>query len=309
MNYQASTIKKPTTKKRTRRTKKQMEALRGAIHDLARDHRVCTVRHIYYLGIGLYWDKDTGGKRNNYSNVVRLAGQMREDNLLPWDWISDNTRWVRRPSMYLSAEDALDSWVKNYRRDLMAYQPLNVEVWCESDSIAGVIEPITSRYGIELFVCRGQASKAYVREAVMYYRQDRRPVHILFVGDWDPSGIAIGAAVNERIQRYGNERVNLHFERIGVTADDVRSGRYTSHASNRRDSNFKRFKAICADERLDPGLAVEVEAIPPGELRTRLESAIEDRLDRDQWHASAVAEQSEREHLATMRTLMGDMRP
>ena len=95
MTYEARPIK------RTRRTKAQMEALRQAIVDLAEENQVCTIRHIYYLGIGLYWDKDTGGKRTNYGNVVRLSGELREKNILPWEWISDNTRWVRQPNMYL----------------------------------------------------------------------------------------------------------------------------------------------------------------------------------------------------------------
>jgi DNA topoisomerase VI subunit A len=282
-----------------------MEALRTAIHDLARDNKVCTVRQIYYLGIGRYWDKDTGGKRKNYSMVVRLAGQMREDEQLPWHWISDNTRWVRRPNMYLSADDALETWIANYRRDLWAYQPRKVEVWCESDSIAGVIQPITLHYGVELFVCRGQSSKAYVREAAMDYKADGRPVHILYVGDWDPSGLAIENAVGERMARYGDQDAPLRFERVAVTAADVQSDRYTAHASNRKDTNFKRFESLCAEERLDANVAVEVEAIPPRELRSRLEAAIEAQMDGHEWEVAKAAEQSEIEHLHRMKSLIG----
>ena len=298
MTYEASPIK------RTRRTKAQMEALRQAIVDLAEENQVCTIRHIYYLGIGLYWDKDTGGKRTNYGNVVRLSGELREKNILPWEWISDNTRWVRQPNMYLCAEHALDHWVGSYRRDLWADQPTNVEVWCESDSIAGVIAPITHRYGIGLYVCRGQSSKGFVREAAEAYRHDGRPAHIIYAGDWDPSGLSIENAVKERMHRYGGEGLEIRFNRVGVTADDVRSGRFTSHSSNKKDSNFKRFKRICHEQGLDPDVAVEVEAIPPHELRARLEQAIEQRMDGDAWMVAREAEHSEREHLLRMKALL-----
>ena len=247
-----------------------MEMLRNAIVDLAEENQVCTVRQLYYLGIGLFWDKDTDGKRANYNMIVRLAGELRENDTLPWDWISDNTRWVRQPNMYLSAEDAVDQWVGNYRRDLWADQPTNVEVWCESDSIAGVIAPITHRYGLGLYVCRGQSSKGFVREAAEAYRHDGRPAHVIYAGDWDPSGLSIENAVKERMHRYGGEGLDIRFNRVGVTASDVRSGRFTSHDSNKKDSNFKRFKQVCAAENLDPDIAVEVEAIPPHELRARL---------------------------------------
>ena len=306
MIYEASPIKRKP--KRSRRTKEQMRALRAAIHDLARDHQVCTVRHIYYLGIGQFWEKDAGGKRKSYNDVVKISGQLREAGILSWDWISDNTRWVRQPNMYRSANQALDQWIGNYRRDLWAEQPRNVEVWCESDSIAGVIAPITSRYGLGLYVCRGQASKSFVREAAEAYRYDGRPAHVIYAGDWDPSGLAIEKAIEERMHQYAGKGLDLTFQRVGVTAADVHSGRFISHASNKADSNFRRFKQVCIAEGLDPDLAVEVEAIPPYELKARIEQAIEAQMDATAWLVSREAENSERQHLRQMKSLMEQIR-
>lgn len=303
MTYEASPIKK-----RKRRTQAEMDALRDGIYYLARDNQVCTVRQIYYLGVGLYWDKDTGGKRAHYNTVVRIVGELREVELLPWEWIADNTRWIRQPNMYQSAEDALDHWVGNYRRDLWAGQPTNVEVWCESDSIAGVIAPITDRYGLGLYVCRGQSSKGFVHQAAEAYRYDGRPAHVIYAGDWDPSGLAIENAIEERMHRYAGKGLSLTFERIGVTAEDVRSGRFTSHASNRADSNYRQFKKVCADAGLDPDLAVEVEAIPPFELKARLEQAIERQIDGPAWMVAREAEMSERQHLVQMKSLIEGLR-
>ncbi len=297
MTYESRSIK------RTRRTKAEMQALRDGIHEIARDNRVCTIRQIYYLGIGRYWDKDTGGKRKNYSMVVRLAGQMREaeDGSLPWDWVADNSRYVRRPEMYLSAGDALENCIRYYRRDAWQDQPYRVEVWCESDSISGVIYDVTSKYGVGLYPCGGQSGKSFVREAAIAHRESGKPVYVIYAGDWDPSGLSIPRAVEERMQRYGHRDVQMHFSRVGVNPEDVMHGEYTSHSTNKRDPNYRRFVKACRDHDLDPDVSVEVEALPPAELRERIEDKIISLVDVDAWHSTVEAESSEREFMQQWR--------
>ncbi|WAP58860.1 hypothetical protein [Streptomyces sp. S465] len=62
-----------------------MEALREAMSSIAEGARPCSVRHVYYLGIGRLWDKDTGTSCRNYSVVVRELGYMRESGKIPWE--------------------------------------------------------------------------------------------------------------------------------------------------------------------------------------------------------------------------------
>lgn len=117
-------------------------------------------------------------------------------------------------------------------------------------------------------------------------------------GDWDPSGRSVPRSVVERIERYGNNGVELDFQQIAVTADDIRSGRLVSHEANTADSNFKRFREECLREGLDPHEAVEVEALTPGTLRNRLDAAIEHQVrDVHQWNVLARAEQHDRSML------------
>jgi hypothetical protein len=278
-------------------TKAQMESLRRSIVALAEEHQPCTVRQIYYLGIGVLWDKDTGGKRTNYKRVVREVGILRETDRLPWGWIADNTRWVRQDTMYASPEDALDRWGEAYRRDLWASQPRHVEVWCESDSIAGVLDRVTRPLGVGLFVCRGQSSKTYVYEAAQAYRRIGKPVSILYVGDWDPSGLAIPLSVEGRMRRYGSGEISIELVRVAVTPEDVRGGELVvKHQVNRKDSNHRRFAEHCELMGLDPQIAVEVEALPPEELRDRLANALLGLVDDPaSWEATLAAEHSERE--------------
>lgn len=295
----------PSTVKRTRRTKAEMNRLRDAIYHYAQANQRCTIRQIYYLGIGSYWPKDEGGSRKHYRTVVRLAGEMREEDRLPWEWIADATRWVRRDDMHLSGEDAMTEFARSYRRDLWANQQHHVEVWCESDSIASVLSPVTYPAGVSLYVCRGQSSKAYVREATIAYMQRDKPVSILFVGDWDPSGLAIQQAVEDRVERYSDSALEVAFERIAIQPGDIPG--LVSHPVNKRDPNYRRFVERCRLMDLDPQAAVEVEALDPNVLRFRLEAAINSHIeDLRAWNSLYAAEQSERELFLELRDMAQD---
>jgi len=42
-----------------------------------------------------------------YRQVQNLLTKMRREESLPWDWIADNTRWMRKPATYDSLHQAL----------------------------------------------------------------------------------------------------------------------------------------------------------------------------------------------------------
>ena len=282
-----------------------METLRAELHSIVQAAQPCTVRHVYYLGLGKLWEKDTGKSRRNYSVPVRELGHMRENGTLPWEWITDGTRLVRQEMQYDSMLEALERTTEMYRRNLWASQPRRVEVWCESDSISGVLHPITSQWGVGLYSCRGQSSKTFVYEAVRQNQSHGKPLTVLYAGDWDPSGRSIPRSVVERIDRYGSSGIDLDFRQIAITVADVRSGRLVAHEANTADSNFKRFREECQREGLNPYEAVEVEALNPGNLRQRLDHSINGLVQNvHQWNVLARAEQHDRSMLLGIQEAM-----
>jgi hypothetical protein len=277
-----------------------MDDFRGRIRAIAEANQPCSVRQIYYLGIGTLWDKDSGGNRRNYNSVVRELGVMRENGMLPWAWITDATRYVRMATMYDSMEQAIQRTAESYRRDLWSMQPRRVEVWAESDSIAGVIDTVTRPYGVGLFSCRGQASKDFAYNAALVYRSKPKPVTVLYVGDFDPSGLAIPRSLEERLIRYSAGTVSIDFRRCALTVDDVRTGELTSHEVNRDDKSYARYAESCRDLGLDPNQSTEVEALPPAVLRDRLEAQLLALVeDANRWNATLAAERSEKNVLLT----------
>jgi len=289
-----------TTKRRTNR---EMAAFRQALFDIVERNHPCSGRQVYYVGIGSLWEKDRGGSRRSYNDAIRNLGHMRESGMIPWGWITDATRYVRIETMYASPQEALDRWSEAYRRDLWSQQPRRIEVWAESDSTSSLVESVTRPLGVGLYSCRGQASKEFAHNAASVYMSLGKPVTILYLGDWDPSGLAIPRSLEERLNRYSNDEIEIDFQRFAITPANVHDDDLQSHEVNTADRNYRRFAEECTLVGLAPQVAVEVEAMSPPLLRNRLERRLYDLVeDATMWNATLAAEESEREIFRRMAT-------
>ncbi len=126
--------------KRIRRTKSDMAAICDAICAEFEAHHPQTIRHVFYrLTVNGVIPKTAAA----YNTVKRKSLDLRKDGVLPFAWVADNTRWIRRPTTYDSPEEAALACARDYRRALWRHSGVHVEVWSESDSIAGTIVDIT----------------------------------------------------------------------------------------------------------------------------------------------------------------------
>ncbi len=104
-----------------------------------------TVRQIYYaLTVRAVIPKT----ENGYRKACYQLKKMRENEIIPYGWIADNTRYHLKPETDRSLDAALDRWQASYRRDLWANQNVHLEIWVEKDALAGVIIPITAEYDV-----------------------------------------------------------------------------------------------------------------------------------------------------------------
>ena len=278
-----------------------MVEFRAALYGIVAANRPCSVRQVYYVGAGTLWEKDKGGSRTSYNDVVRNLGVMRETGELPWGWLVDTSRYVRIDTMYESITDALDRTHDQYRRNLWATQPRRVEVWAESDSTSMLVEEVTRKLGIGLYSCKGQAGKEFAYASAMTYRQINKPVTILYLGDWDPSGLAIPRSLEDRLNRYSRNTVDITFQRLAVTPDQIREHDLQTHDINSRDSSYGRFVDQCHEVGLSETDAVEVEAFPAPVLREIVEKQLYSMIENvSSWNATLTAEDVDREMLADM---------
>jgi hypothetical protein len=217
---------------------------------------------------------------------------MREKGKIPFAWIADNTRWMRKPDSYDSLADALQNTSKAYRRALWNDQAVYVEIWTEKDALASVLLEETAPWDVPLMVSRGFSSKTYLCEVAHAIVAEGKPAFLYYFGDHDPSGIHIDRHIERTLRRYAPE-AEIHFERVAVLEDQIRAGNLPTRPTKKTDSRSKNFK----------GESVEVDAIEPRRLREMVSECITQHLDQGVLERTRRVEQLERE---TLEKLAGE---
>jgi hypothetical protein len=247
-----------------------------------------TVRQVFYRMVSLGQIAKTESEYKQ--TVVRLLGEMRCDGEIPFGWIADNTRWMRKPQTYSSLEKALQRTAQTYRRAVWDNQPAYVEVWLEKDALAGVVMDWTAAYDVPLMVTRGYPSLSFVYEAAEAIAQLEKPAYLYYFGDYDPSGLDIPRAVESRLREFARD-ADLSFERVAVTTEQIDQWQLATRPTKQTDSRLASFGG---EE------SVEVDAIPPQELRALVRDCIRRHIDEDAHDVLQVAEDSERDILKRM---------
>jgi hypothetical protein len=277
--------------KRFRRTKTAIEDLKNDLYDVVQEIHPATVRQIFYQAVGRGLVEKTEAAYKN--TIVRLLTDMRIEGSLPFNWIADSTRWMRKPRTFSSAEAAIKRTAEAYRRSVWDNQGVYVEVWLEKDALAGVLLDVTEPWDVPLMVTRGYPSLSYLYEASETITYQEKPTHLYYFGDYDPSGIDISRNVEVRLREFAPD-AEIHFERVAVNPEQVQRLNLPTRPTKKSDSRSKGFE----------GESVEVDAIPPGVLRTMAEGCIQQHVDQHQLEVMQVAEKSERQWLQMIASTM-----
>lgn len=275
--------------KKPRRSKQQVEAVCQALYRLLRDNHPMTVRQVFYQLVSMGIIDKTEGE---YKNAVdRLLVRMRRQGELPFNWLSDNTRWMRKPRTYSSLNEMLDTSAAAYRRAVWDNQDAYVEIWLEKDALAGVLAEETRPWDVPLMVVRGFSSLTFLHSAAETIAEVGKPTYLYYFGDYDPSGIDISRKVERDLRQFAREinpKSEIHFERVGVTLEQVETYNLPTRPTKTSDSRSKKFV----------GRSVEVDALPADVLRELARDCITQHIDERALEVLRAAEESER---ATLR--------
>jgi len=261
-----------------------MGAIRRALYDTLEADHPATVRQVFYRLVSNGTIAKTEAEYKQ--TVCRLLGEMRLSGEIPFGWIADNTRWMRKPTTYSSLDQALRHTAEAYRRSLWDTQDVYVEVWLEKDALAGVLMEETKPWDVPLMVTRGYPSLSYLYEAAAQIRACHKPAHLYYFGDYDPSGMDITRNVEQRLRQFA-PAAEIHFERLAVTPNQIDAWQLPTRPTKRSDSRSKGFE----------GGSIEVDAIPPAQLRALARAHIERHIDQRALDVLRVAEREERRWL------------
>lgn len=257
----------------------------GDIIQMLQEDNPMTVRQIFYqlVSRGMI-----GKTENEYKGTVcRLLAKMRRRGWLPYSWIADNTRWMRKPNSYDSLQDMLERSHEFYRRELWANQDDYVEIWLEKDALSGVLYEVTEQWDVPLMVTRGYPSLSFLHSAAEQIAYQGKPTSIYYFGDHDPSGKDIPRVVEERLNEFVDGEVEIRFEIVAVTEEQIESMNLPTRPTKKSDSRSKTFE----------GESVEVDAIPAGELRSIARECIVQHVDEYALEQMRTVEAAEKDTL------------
>jgi hypothetical protein len=270
-------------KQRERRTKAEMEAYHDALYAIVAEQRPASVRAVYYQASVRGVDDKT---EMAYRRVQQSLVLMRRSRRMPYGWISDNTRWLSKPTSFDGPADAIADVARFYRKALWRDVDCRVEIWIEKDALTGVIYPVTAEYDVPLMVARGYASLSFLSSAAEDISESTKPTYIYHLGDYDPSGVNAAEKIEQTLRELAPD-AEIHFERLAVTPEQIVDWDLPSRPTKLSDSRSKNFS----------GESVELDAVAPRTLRDLVREAIERHLPQDQLEILKVAEESERDQL------------
>jgi len=312
-------------------TRKTMERINALKTFLSVDEPISKRAALYrLLSMGLI------DSTKDFHNVNRALNRALEQGIVTDEHFDDacfddNRRLVETPTTWADPtelKETIQSMVLNYRRDLWQDQPRRVEVWLEKHTVAYLVRDITDKYGVTLRISSGNYSRTFLWRAA----RDLSgigitvPLGILYIGDFDPSGLDIeraarrGSNGRDGIADFlekdfnwepGRFEKQVSWLRVGVTEGDYWSMPTKARVPLKDDEAAKAGTGKDKKKRGDPraeefktkygDYGVETEALEVLErngLARRLEREIKSRIDNDTWNKSERQQERDRKLLA-----------
>ncbi len=266
-------------------TKAEFQQRRESLLAIVREFHPMNVRSVYYIAVtrGVVAKTDQA-----YAIVDRDLVDMRRAGLVPYGWIVDGTRRRRTRYTCSSVAAALEDTRDQYRKALWNDINENVEFWVDKDGVAGTIMPVCDKFDVDVMPYKGQSSDTFAYEAAQHMLDLGKPTFIYHIGDHDFWGVKARAAIERKLKGFIDRKIEVHFEHISVTPDQIRKWKLPTRPSGSKKSR-KAVKAF--------GPAVEIDAVPPDRLRALVEKTILKHMPIRQYNVLMAAEESERELL------------
>ena len=280
--------------KRSKRSRSEIEALDAALIEIVAHYSPATVRQVFYQAVNqsLVPKSETKG----YRVVQRRLVSLRESGKISYGDIVDGTRYVHGHRRYDDLGEFPSYAAGLYRKDYWATSDVNVEVWLEKDALKGVLIPtVVNDCGLGLHVTRGFASITYLQEAAEDIEIDERPTYVYVLTDFDPSSISIAEKVEEELTERASFS-DITVKRLAVNREQIERWSLPTRPTKSTDTRASRFRRLHGTD------SVELDAIPPDQLRQLVKNAIDSHMEPWRLEQFQMVEREERE---TLRNIFG----
>lgn len=265
------------------------------LRDYASQGYDLSLRQLYYQLVAANVVENT---ERSYKNVGSLVSDARLAGLIDWNAIKDRSRAMTVNSHWENPAAILRSCVASFAIDKWADQPCYVEVMVEKQALEGVLEPVCSELDVPFTANKGYSSSSALYEAGkrMHYKvRDGKEVHVIYLGDHDPSGIDMSRDVEDRLRMFSDvddQGGSLELHRVALNIEQVRKLRPPENPAKLTDSRADAYIAKFGRS------SWELDAIKPDALAKLVRDEVYGIRDADLWAASVEREDAMKKELA-----------
>ena len=263
-----------------------------------RDYWPLTVRQLYYQ---LVAKLVIPNKKATYSRVSRVSAKMRRQDIIPWEAIEDRTRRTveKRGISNVQAfvNEQMESFLdyRYYHRCYVQEQENYVEVAVEKDALSSILTEAIYFYCTRLNIVKGQVSATMLNDMAERFEQaeynGQHPV-LLYLGDFDPTGIAIPESIKHGLWEYHS--VEIELRRVGLNPEQIAQYNLPESFDAAKDTDPNYHKFI---QRFGDAPPTELDALHPRDLTSLIQSELEAVLDMTNVDSQKEIEWAERSKL------------
>lgn len=229
--------------------------------------------------------------KSKTNGVSRQLTWAREEGIIPWHWIVDETRQTEKSPSWDDPKEYMKAVRRSYRRDYWMHQPTKLIILSEKSTIKGTLSPILYDYGIGFLSLHGFSSATAAHDLANENGHHGDFVG-LYVGDWDPSGLYMSEVdLPRRLEKYGG---NVELIRVALTREDLADLPSFNADTKRGDTRWRWYRSRYGSR------CWELDAMSPPVLRDLVGEHIRDYIDQEAWERCAKAEAAEQNSLKTV---------
>jgi hypothetical protein len=223
--------------------------------------------------------------------VYRLLKIAREQGIIPWEWIVDETRSIERVSTWSNAIAYAECVARSYRLDFWDQQAHRIMVLSEKGTVRGVLRPVLDELAVGFLPVHGFSSATATHDLAV--DDDGRDLILLYVGDYDPSGMFMSEVdLPKRLAEYGGGHIKL--KRIALIRGQVDTLPSFPASDKRKDPRYSWFRANYGDR------CWEIDAMDPNDLRDCVEREIKQLIEPVAWARCTLVNAAEQNSLRTV---------
>jgi hypothetical protein len=176
-----------------------------------------TLRTLFYRLVSLEVIPNT---KQAYKQLSSITVTARKKGKLRWDSFSDEGRLVlsdfieeyKTPEQFVQLHiDLLKNASENHTVPRWYKQPHYVEVWIEKQALADTFSSFLRGRDVRIAVNRGYSSWSFLYEnckRLLKVKESGKEIHILYFGDFDPSGDNMEDLLDKAFVYFGLEDID-----------------------------------------------------------------------------------------------------